>query len=98
MTHTIDIMNRANSRRMAQRFAEDAACGLLNESRHAVTQAALLIAILRGCGASAISVGHVKDALMDALSDAQGTVDKTLDDEGLDTGRHQFSLAELENA
>ena len=98
MTNTIHLMNRANSRRMAQRFAEDAALGLLNESRHAVTQAALLIAILRGCGASAISVGAVKDALLDALSDAQGTIDRELDNEGLDAGRHQLNLTELEAA
>lgn len=99
MTNTLHISNRAASKRMAQRFAEDVADGLAEEAKVAVDHAERLIATLRGAGAGAYSVAALKDALEDCFNDCQGTIDRTLDNEGMETdGRHKLDLTGIEEA
>ena len=99
MTNTIYLMNRGNSRRMAQKFAESVADGLVIEAGAAADYAVQLISTLRGAGAGSISIGAVKDALADAFSDCQGCINRTLDNENVEPdARHKLDLSEVEGA
>lgn len=88
--------SRAAAKRRAQHFAEVVADGLLSEAKTAMDEAVRLVQTLRGCGAGSISIGAVKDAIYDALGDAQGAINRELDKEGLATDRHQLDRSELE--
>lgn len=90
------LPSRSASKQMARRFARDAADGLLSESNYALTEAVSLVRVLRGCGAGSISVGQVRDSLIDAFRDAQGCINRELDKEGLAADGHQLDLSELE--
>lgn len=97
MTAAIYISNRAASRRMAQRFAEDVADGLLSEANLAADHAGRLIATLRGAGCGTLSLGALKDALADCFADCQATINNTLDAESVEPdGRHLIDLSEIE--
>lgn len=90
--------SRAAAKQMAKNLANDVATGLLSEAKDALAQAIGLVQTLRGCGAGSISIGQVKDAIYDALGDAQGCINRELDKEGLATDRHQLDRSELEAA
>lgn len=97
MDHYISSSSSAG-KRMARRFALDAADGLRTEANVAERHATYLIAALRSAGAGALSIGAVKDAITDAFGDIQGAINRTLDNEGLEAEDHQIDLSEIEAA
>ena len=88
--------SRSAHKRMAQRFATDAADGLKTEANAALVQATGLIRALRDAGARSLSIGAVKDALIDAFGDIQGGIDNVLDNEGLVADGYHVDISELE--
>lgn len=88
--------SRSAHKRMAQRFATDAADGLKTEANAALVEAISLVRALRDAGARSLSVGAVKNALIDAFGDIQGGINRVLDNEGLVEDGYQIDISELE--
>ncbi len=87
--------SRAAKKRTAQRFALEAANGLLTEGNLAADYAARMLRCLRNAGAKDQDLALLRDALSDTFGSVQGAIDRVLDDEGLAEDWHQIDLSEV---
>ncbi len=81
--------------RQAQRFATDAADGLLVPARRAAITAALLLSELKDAGASAADIQQLRDIFHDVFGNVQGRISTILDNEGLNDEMHRIDLREV---
>ena len=85
-------------RQRARSFAVSAADGLLTEGRMAADYAARMLLALSGAGLSAAKIDALRDTVLDAFGDAQGGINRMLDEEHLYADQHQIDLSEIEQA